>query len=549
MAVDVALSWTLSPTTTSEVDGQRIYRTSTSSPTFPSDYTQVDSVGDSQTTYTDTGAPEDEALTYAVTAFNSAGESDPTTDSVDTTVFNPVATPTDTDTAAATGVRTRQAQASSMDTDAIATATRRARAGMSAAVDTGTVAVSATRARVAQATPADTEIVSAVALRTRSVIGNTTDTDTATANSTRVLQAQAAIADTDSRITVIARARIAAATTTDADALSGSATRTLGAQAINTDADSLTAVGTLSVESRLFSTITDTDTLTATGTRTRSGEAETADIDSVTASGARVRGGQVTILDADTVAASSTRTRAGQAAILDADTLAATGTRTRRNVAQVVDTDSLTATSTRPRFGVAAITDMDALTATGTELIFQSEIRWLLDTLITAWPGDGPPNNVAFRNRDEPVTYYHPDDGTDPEALGDYDAVREQAAPLDGFRTISVASDTVGRESRGNKPQYDVTTTLDIWVQDKTSYEHGAADDVADHDTLVAMLKLAINTQIVYPQVVPNADPAGRVDYFDLGITTTEYRSVEFKDQYRTDFTVRLRGRQDTPEQ
>jgi len=88
MAVDVALSWDVSPTTTDEVDGQRIYRTSTSSPTFPDDYSQIASVGDFTTTYTDTGVSLG-TYTYAVTAYNSAGESDPTTDTVDATLSAP----------------------------------------------------------------------------------------------------------------------------------------------------------------------------------------------------------------------------------------------------------------------------------------------------------------------------------------------------------------------------------------------------------------------------------------------------------------------------
>lgn len=88
MAVDVALSWSLSPTTASKVDGQRVYRTTTSSPTFPTDYTQIASVGDSATTYTDTGVSLG-TYTYAVTAYNSGGESNPTTDTVDATLSAP----------------------------------------------------------------------------------------------------------------------------------------------------------------------------------------------------------------------------------------------------------------------------------------------------------------------------------------------------------------------------------------------------------------------------------------------------------------------------
>jgi hypothetical protein len=78
---DVQLTWSLSPTSSSDVDGQRIYLSAMSNPSFPGDYTEIASVGDSVTSYTDTGASLD-GYTYAVTAFNSAGESSPTTDVV-----------------------------------------------------------------------------------------------------------------------------------------------------------------------------------------------------------------------------------------------------------------------------------------------------------------------------------------------------------------------------------------------------------------------------------------------------------------------------------
>ena len=181
----------------------------------------------------------------------------------------------------------------------------------------------------------------------------------------------------------------------------------------------------------------------------------------------------------------------------------------------------------------------------------QNEVRWLLDTLVTAWPttgtlgGTAPPDAVGFVNRDEPYTYYYPD--TEPATLADYDRERELGAPTDGYRTVGVASGAETREFFGNKPQYDVTTTLDVRIQEKTAFENGVVDSVAAHDTLVAAVQRAINTTITYPEVDPAADDIGRVVYLDAGITDTDRRSREFKDQYRTDFTVRLRGRQDTP--
>jgi uncharacterized protein YxeA len=84
MAVDVALSWNLSTTDPSKVDGQRVYRSTASSPSFPTDYTEIADVSDSTTSYTDTNQNNNTTYSYAVTAYNSAGESSPTTDSVTT---------------------------------------------------------------------------------------------------------------------------------------------------------------------------------------------------------------------------------------------------------------------------------------------------------------------------------------------------------------------------------------------------------------------------------------------------------------------------------
>ena len=183
----------------------------------------------------------------------------------------------------------------------------------------------------------------------------------------------------------------------------------------------------------------------------------------------------------------------------------------------------------------------------------QNEVRWLLDTLVTAWPttgtlgGTAPPDTVAFVNRDEPYTYYYPDDGTEPVTLDDYDREREQGAPTDGFRTVGAAMGSGTNEFYGNKPQYDVTTSVDVRVQEKTAYEGGVVDSNAAHRTLVAFIKEAINANIVYPTVDSAAEDVGRVIYEDLRIANTDYRSREFTNQYRTEFTVELRGKEDTP--
>ena len=179
----------------------------------------------------------------------------------------------------------------------------------------------------------------------------------------------------------------------------------------------------------------------------------------------------------------------------------------------------------------------------------QNELRWLLDTLVTAWPttgplgGTAPPATVAFRDRDEPATYYYPTDGTEPATLADYEREREQAVPTDGYRTVGVATGTTTQEFFGNKPQYDVETTLDVRIQEKSVYENGACEDIDAHNTLVAAVQRAVNTTITYPEVDPDADAIGRVVYLDAGIVDVDRQSREFKDQFLTTFSVRLRGR------
>jgi len=77
--MDVNLYWTDNST---DEDGFRIYRTTISSPVFPGNFEQIDSVGADVTEYTDTDAPGGRRTTYAVVAYNAAGESGESTDQV-----------------------------------------------------------------------------------------------------------------------------------------------------------------------------------------------------------------------------------------------------------------------------------------------------------------------------------------------------------------------------------------------------------------------------------------------------------------------------------
>jgi len=70
---DVALSWT---DNSSSEDGFRVYRSTVSVPSFPADFTQIDTLPPGTTEFVDWSAPADVVVSYAVTAFSTEfGES------------------------------------------------------------------------------------------------------------------------------------------------------------------------------------------------------------------------------------------------------------------------------------------------------------------------------------------------------------------------------------------------------------------------------------------------------------------------------------------
>lgn len=75
----VQLSWT----DVSNEEEFRVYRSTTGNPSFPNDYTQISTLGAGTTTYEDTNAPSG-TVYYTVTAYNTAGESPETTNSIET---------------------------------------------------------------------------------------------------------------------------------------------------------------------------------------------------------------------------------------------------------------------------------------------------------------------------------------------------------------------------------------------------------------------------------------------------------------------------------
>ena len=164
----------------------------------------------------------------------------------------------------------------------------------------------------------------------------------------------------------------------------------------------------------------------------------------------------------------------------------------------------------------------------------QDEVSWLLDIIKTEWPDTSFPDDLARVNRDDPRNLT-----TGEESI---------SIDLERFNAVGVSSGSVTRELYGTQIQYRVDTNLDVRIEAKSGDDWSEANtDVQAFDTLVAKVQAAINSQIKYPEVDPDADPVGKVEYLDLRIKDEQRLASGDKDYYRTDFTVRLRGNAQTP--
>lgn len=143
---EVDLSWTDNSSDSGQEDEFRVHRTTTASPSFPGDYSQIDMVGADVTTYQDTTAPGGETIHYAVTAWNSAGESSETTASVTTpTLLSASGTGTGTGTAAVVRARPISASGTGAGTGSALVVRVRSLTTSGSGIGTGTAALYVTK--------------------------------------------------------------------------------------------------------------------------------------------------------------------------------------------------------------------------------------------------------------------------------------------------------------------------------------------------------------------------------------------------------------------
>lgn len=246
----VDLAWT---DNSSSEDGFYIYRTTTSSPTFPDDYTQIDSVGADVTSYTDSNSPDDETVTYAVTAYNSDGESSETTGSIGTPVTGS-ASLAGSATVSAVGTETT-VKTASLSASASMTATGAQNIAGSASLSGGASAsTSGTEVSTASISSTGSASTAATGTKTSVVSVSPTGTSTFAAGGTEVYNQTATLNGTAS----VTASAVESAPATGSASLSASASLSSTATKTATAAAGLSASGNLTSDGTVVSAPTAT---------------------------------------------------------------------------------------------------------------------------------------------------------------------------------------------------------------------------------------------------------------------------------------------------
>ena len=161
----------------------------------------------------------------------------------------------------------------------------------------------------------------------------------------------------------------------------------------------------------------------------------------------------------------------------------------------------------------------------------QDEVRWLLATIAAEWPGGGFEYEDVVRI-----------DFDEPEILETGD--RRKGAELSRHASITALEGDRAREPVGTEFHYDVETILGVRIEGVHTDAGGTFDSKNDFRRLVKYTQAAIDDERTYPSIDAD-DEVGFVEYLDGRIENENSFSNEYGDEYRVDFDVRLRGRQD----
>ena len=164
----------------------------------------------------------------------------------------------------------------------------------------------------------------------------------------------------------------------------------------------------------------------------------------------------------------------------------------------------------------------------------QDEVRWVLQTIADAWPGDFGEESIVRIDRDEPLIL---ETGT-----------RTRSVELSRHAAIGASLNDRARTAIGTEFDADVETVIDVRIEGLHESEHGTIESKREHTRHWQWARHALDTRRTYPTIDPDAPDIGRVHYEDFHIDQTDALSSEYRDHYRTDLTVRLAGKTELPD-
>jgi hypothetical protein len=166
-------------------------------------------------------------------------------------------------------------------------------------------------------------------------------------------------------------------------------------------------------------------------------------------------------------------------------------------------------------------------------MAIQDEVGWVLATIKANWPGTWPADDDGTErlyrvNRDEPKIL----------------ETGQRSKTIDLSRASALGASLGSRspEVAGPDNRRRVTTTVDCRLKGLTDREWGHIDSNVQAKQLAVYAQHAIQQELSYPTVDPDADDVGRVSYHTVTVGDPTDRSQEYFDEYFWTWTVELVG-------
>lgn len=166
------------------------------------------------------------------------------------------------------------------------------------------------------------------------------------------------------------------------------------------------------------------------------------------------------------------------------------------------------------------------------------ETEFVLQAINDNWPG-GQPADVVRVNEDRPEVLDGPRAGE-----------RARSLDLSNYAVIRASTGDRTREPSGLEFRYAIETDVDVTVEAVHERDHGTVGSTAEFLQLVRGIRAALNRVRQYPEVQYEEHPQP-VSYHTLQVADESAALSEPQESnyYRADLTVRLLGKEPTPQE